>query len=177
MKVSGIDLDKRLYQLIDLLPQHQVDEILSVDWCRLECQPGNLRFRNRVIQDQIEYIDRHITKLLPGINQWLGTTFGRMHGQWWVDHPGFYCPLHTDGELPNSLQMYWITPGENYGTEFYYYKEANSLKHRFRSIVNTGYIMLNHPNEDGSQPLQWHAMMNVVPRGHIRVSSYHILEL
>jgi hypothetical protein len=70
------------------------------------------------------------------------------------------------------MQLYWTVPGPDWGTGFYRYKDPDSLLYQFESRPNSGYIMLNHLNPDGSQPLLWHAMLNPVPAGHIRVTSY-----
>jgi hypothetical protein len=112
-----------------------------------------------------------ITAQLPAINQAVGTEFTQCGGQFWIDHPGFDCSMHTDAELQNSMQIYWLAPGPEYGTGFYNNKRGDIL-YQFASLVNTGYLMLNHANKDGSQPLLWHAMLNPVPTGTIRVSSY-----
>jgi hypothetical protein len=70
------------------------------------------------------------------------------------------------------MQVYWTVPSPDYGTGFYRYKTLDSVLYQFQSRPNSGYIMLNHLESDGSQPLQWHGMFNPVPEGTIRVSSY-----
>lgn len=177
MNIQSLDSEHRLWSVSDLLTAEQVAHILSLDWLNLVANPHYLRHRLSVEVDQLDHIDRWFLDLLPDINRALNTQFTRIYGQWWLDLAGFHCPLHTDGHLPNSIQMYWAAPGEQYGTGFYHYKDERSLKHQFLSRVNTGYIMLNHANADGSQPLQWHAMLNPVPQGAWRLSSYHIMEL
>ena len=175
MIVSALDTHGRLYEIKDLLAPDQLQEILRQNWLNLPTQPGNLQHRRSVDVSEIPHIERWITDLLPEINRRLDTAFDQIYGQWWLDLPGFHCPLHTDGHLPNALQMYWIAPGEQYGTGFYDYKDQRYPKHQFFSRPNTGYIMRNHANADGSQPLQWHAMLNTVPPNTWRLSSYHII--
>lgn len=167
----------RLWQVENLLEQEQVDQILSTDWLSLAwtTSAGQESWQRRQIQwnePRVQELSRLINDQLPAINQAAGTEFVQAGGQFWVDQPGFTVGLHTDGHLPNSLQMYWIAPSDDYGTGFYNYKTPDSLLYQFASRPNTGYLMLNHPDADGSQPLQWHGMFRPVPEGHIRVTSY-----
>lgn len=167
----------RLWQVNNLLAAEQVDDILTTDWMSLnwstaENQEKWLRRQIQWNDPTAQRISCYINNQLDTINQAIGTNFTQAAGQFWVDQPGFTVSMHTDGHLANSLQMYWIAPGPEYGTGFYRYKNKESLLYQFESVCNTGYIMLNHLNEDGSQPLQWHGMFNPVPEGHIRVSSY-----
>jgi hypothetical protein len=117
-----------------------------------------------------------INSYLPQINHALHTDFSRAFGNFWLDEPGFDVAMHTDGHLPAVMQLYWHQPGTDYGTGFYRYRTRSSLLHQFRSEPNTGYIMLNHLDDDGSQPLQWHGMFNPVPLNMYRVSSYWYFE-
>jgi hypothetical protein len=174
---AQIDPAGRLWQIQDLLPTQQVDEIVKVDWPALETikiPQQHFWLRQQVAWDEpaIQKISRYISDQLPVINQSLGTNFTHCGGHFWIDMPGFDCPMHTDGHLSNSMQLYWIVPGPEYGTGFYNFKNVDTLLYQFESRPNSGYLMLNHPNDDGSQPLLWHAMLNPVPEGTIRVSSY-----
>jgi hypothetical protein len=165
----------RLWQVKNLLPYKQAEEILDTDWLSLAWGPApGLGPRKLVNWDDptVQRYASYINSCLPEINQALGTEFTMPGGHFWIDLPGFTVPLHTDGHLPTAMQLYWTVPGPTYGTGFYRYKRTDSLLYQFQSVPTSGYIMLNHPAEDGSQPLQWHAMLNPVPRGTIRVSSY-----
>jgi hypothetical protein len=164
----------RLWQITDLLPDNELTDILSTDWLSLRTHAAELQNRCQVAWDDPNAlrIGQYITNQLPQINQTLGTTFTKSGGHFWIDYPGFTVDMHTDGHLAASMQLYWTMPGPEYGTGFYYYKRQDTLLYQFASIPNSGYIMLNHLNEDGSQPLQWHGMFCPVPLGSIRVSSY-----
>jgi hypothetical protein len=91
---------------------------------------------------------------------------------WWVDEPGFTCSMHTDGEMPGSMQLTWIGANEDLGTSFYWYQDPASKRHQFPMRANTGYIMVNRPNTDGYRNLLWHAMLNPVPKNTFRLTSY-----
>lgn len=174
---APVDDCARLWSVADLLPSAQAEEITATNWLSLESGPSGgqetwprqqVAWSDPVAQRYSEYINAS----LPEINLALGTAFTRAGGHFWIDQPGFTVAMHTDGHVPTAMQIYWSVPGPEYGTGFYQYKNPDSLLYQFTSRPNTGYIMLNHPDPDGSQPLLWHAMLRPVPAGHIRVSSY-----
>ena len=174
---TPIESSRRIWQVNDLLPPEQVQEILATDWMSLPWanSPQQQEWLRREVRwdcPEAQRLSQYFNSQLDAINQAVGTNFTQPSGQFWIDLPGFTCAMHTDGHLANSLQMYWIVPGPDYGTGFYHYKNKDSLLYQFASVCNTGYMMLNHLNEDGSQPLQWHGMFNPVPEGSIRVSTY-----
>jgi len=176
-KFTQVDDRGRIFLIEDLLPPEQCAELLETDWQNLPWHPGLKQesWPRRWINGDdptSQKLAQYINNQLPTINSALGTDFQRCGGQFWIDQPGFTVRLHTDGHLPNSMQIYWIMPGPEYGTGFYRYKSIDSLFYQFQSLPNSGYIMLNHADPDGSQPLQWHAMVNPVPEGFIRVSGY-----
>jgi hypothetical protein len=39
-------------------------------------------------------------------------------------------------------------------------------------VPNTGYIMINQPDETGYRKLLWHAMLTEVPEDSFRLTSY-----
>ena len=176
-KFAPVDDRGRIWQVEDLLPPDQLQELLTADWQNLAWSPGGgqeswLRRQVNWNDPHAQKLGRYITVQLPIINSALRTDFKQCSGHFWIDQPGFTVGLHTDGHVPNAMQLYWTVSGPEYGTGFYRYKNKNSLLYQFKSISNTGYIMLNQLDQDGSQPLLWHAMLNPVPEGTIRVSSY-----
>ena len=176
-KFTAIDPDRRVWAVEDLLEPEQVQDLLSLDWLNLPWVRGGGQetWVRRSIDWQdpdVQRVSRYITDRLPVINQGLGTEFTACGGQFWLDEPGFTVAMHTDGELRNTMQIYWVNASDDYGTGFYYHKNRSHLMHQFASKTNTGYIMLNNVNADGSQPLLWHGMFNPVPAGHYRLSSY-----
>lgn len=174
---TPVDEGNRVWQVTDLLPQDQLQQLLKCDWQNLAWRPSGGQEswpRRQVTWDDptVQRLSQLISAQLPQINLALGTEFTRCGGHFWIDQPGFTVALHTDGHVPNAMQLYWIMPGPEWGTGFYRYKSTDSLLYQCTSRPNSGYIMLNHLAEDGSQPLLWHAMLNPVPEGSIRVTSY-----
>lgn len=176
-RIQPIDEDGRLWSVEDLLPSEELADILSTPWHDLAWSPsgGQESWPRRQVNwndPTAQRLGQYINAQLPAINHALGTEFQLSGGHFWIDQPGFCVPLHTDGHVPNAMQLYWTVPGADWGTGFYSYKSTNSLLYQYQSRPNTGYIMLNHLAADGSQPLLWHAMLNPVPLGTIRVTSY-----
>jgi len=175
---SQVDAAGRLWQVTDLLPPAQAEEIVATAWLSLNSGPsggGQQSWRRQQVvwTDPVaQRYSSYINGCLPAINRALGTDFDCMHGLFWIDQPGFQVAMHTDGHLSTAMQLYWTVPGPEWGTGFYRHKRQDSLLYQFESRPNSGYIMLNHPDPDGSQPLLWHGMFNPVPEGHIRVTSY-----
>lgn len=178
IEIECLDQVNRLWAVSNVLEPTLVQEIQTFDWLNADHEDGNLSYRRQIrITGQIEIFEKSMLSLLPEINRQLGTNFKTMFGQWWLDLENFHCDLHTDGHLPNSMQIYWLAPSTEYGTGFYHYKSKDHLKHQFHSVANTGYLMLNHLDQDGSQPLQWHAMLKRLGPGMVRLTSYHIFTL
>ncbi len=178
--IVPIENTRRLWQVSDLVSPDELNDILSVDWLSGSWRRGPRQesWKRRLLDwdhPEVIRVNKLIEKQLPVINSALGTNYTNFGGQFWLDEPGFDVVLHTDGELPNAMQMYWVMPDETYGTGFYFYKSSNTLQYQFMSYPNTGYILLNHANEDGSQPLFWHGMFRTVPEGSYRLSSYWYL--
>ena len=176
-----VDDRNRLWEVTDLLPKEQAEEIVATDWSTVATglQPGQESWaRGRVNWNdpQAQRYSSYINHWLPEINSALGTTFESMSGSFWIDRPGFTVDLHTDGHLSNAMHLYWTVPNDTLGTGFYRYKDPKSILYQFSSKPNSGYIMLNHLADDGSQPLLWHAMFNPVPKDTIRVSSYWLFK-
>lgn len=179
MQITPIDQNNNLFAITGLIPQSLVDKILETDWLSLE---HKLTEGNRLLRRQVQ------NNQLPWINEWHDcmrqtwqsiveqTTCNHLNYAdtgFWIDMPTYTCPIHTDGELPGSIQMYWIGADTNIGTTWYHHKnQLDQTRHVFKFIPNTGYIMINQPEPNGYRKLQWHGMLTPVPDNSFRVSSY-----
>jgi hypothetical protein len=178
MQITAVDSENNLYQVQDLLPQHLVDKILSTDWLNLEyyLEEGNRKLRRRVNVDKLDWYQEwktHLQTIWADVQQSIGcdNIFYAETG-WWLDDATYTCPMHTDGEMPAALQMFWIGANTDLGTSWYWYKDATKPRYKFPFKSNNGYIMLNLPNNTGYRKLQWHAMLEPVPDNTFRVTSY-----
>jgi hypothetical protein len=184
----------RLYSIENLVTPQQLADIHSIDWLQMPTQPNtgqeHLTQRKRIdcLHPDILRINQYIQNAFAEINRALDTDFNTPpESAWWIDHPGFEISIHTDDpvRVTNSLQMYWVMPSEDYGTVFYKdllpadhpdqrdrMPDQVQVLHQFPSRANTGYLILNPADPLGKKPSLWHGMLNQVPVGHYRVSSY-----
>lgn len=179
MLITAVDDYCDLFAVQDVFPSHIVDKVLSTDWLNLpwQRQEGQESWpRRRIdnsalswIKDWDNYLEQHISKIEQGIGRQL---HGYQGTAWWLDEPGFTCAMHTDGEMPGSMQLTWIGANPALGTAFYHYKNTDSLRHQFAMQPNAGYIMINSPDTQGARHLQWHAMLTPVPPNTYRLCSY-----
>jgi hypothetical protein len=180
MQVTAIDSSNRIFQVNNLFPQDLVDSVLNLDWPNIswhrpaQQETWNRRNINTNQTTALEKVSEFIWQQIETIEDKCNVKFvGRYPTTtWWYDEPGFDVNIHTDGHLPATMQIFWIAPGKQFATQFYKSKNPGDFITNLEFVPNTGYIMLNMPNADGSQPLQWHGMLEKVPENAFRVSSY-----
>lgn len=183
MKLTQVDDIGRLYAIEDLFPAELFNRLLELDWNdqpwaredqqEMWARKSLKKYDIPVLKEASDYI----ASLAPWFEEHFGIefNFGTNAGNtnWWVDQPGFWVPMHTDGELPMSMQIFIKGPLD-LGTSFYTHNSEQYLLRKFEFKPNTGYLMLNHKHENGAQPLQWHAMLSKVPENVFRVCSYTV---
>lgn len=182
MNIIPLNKENRIFHLTDIFPEDLLDTVLALDWTNLQWKRGNAQEHwtrrqidsnsNPVLQNIVNYIWDNLTEIGNLCN--VRFTNPTPDTWWWYDEPGFDVGIHTDGHLPATMQIFWTAPDESYATTFYNSKNSNDPAINLKFIPNTGYIMLNMPNEDGSQPLQWHGMLNKVPEKAFRLTSYTV---
>lgn len=173
-------IDDRLYKVSNVLPDELVQQLVELNWLNFpyytdDRMPNRQSMYLHGLNDIVTQAEVIFHNLYTQIEETCNIQFVReehVNTSWWYDSPGFRVPLHTDGQLPSTLQLFWSAAGEQYGTKFYNSKQVHDVKYDFPFIPNTGYLMLNCPDIDGAQPLQWHGMLNPVPEGTYRLTSY-----
>jgi hypothetical protein len=181
MKITPTDDTRRLFQVEDFVSPELLAELQQLDWTSIPWtrQPLQESWPRRLLDPTHPTLDKVVTCVNNAMKQlceecrievkeFVNTSF-------WLDEPGFTVSLHTDGQLPGSMQLFWVMPTEQHGTVFYNSNRPEDVRFAPKGIPNTGYIMLNKLNEDGSQPLHWHGMLHPVPPGTIRVTSYTVI--
>ena len=184
MQITPVDQDNNLFAVTDLVPQSLVDKITQTPWLNLEhtLEDGHKKLRRRINKDrQLPWIDE-FHACIDQAWETIVTHTGCDHLEYfnldgsatgfWIDMPTYTCPIHTDGELPGAIQMYWIGSSQDLGTTWYHYNDPITIRHNFEFKPNTGYIMINQPASNGYRKLQWHGMLTPVPNDSFRVSSY-----
>lgn len=181
MKITPIDETGRLFQVTDIVSAELLDDLQQLDWSTVPWtrQPMQESWPRRLLDPTHPLLDKVITCINDSLREVSDVCKINIGGivttGFWLDEPGFTVSIHTDGHLPGSMQLFWVMPTEQHGTTFYYSKRDSDVRFSPKSIPNTGYIMLNNLSEDGSQPLHWHGMLNPVPEGTVRVTSYTVI--
>ena len=180
IKITAVDSDNNLFQVQHAMPQQLVQKILNTPWLDLpwQKQPGQESWpRRKIDHDALPWINEwHVecSRLWPAIEKATGTKIGPYQSTaFWIDEPGFTCDMHTDGEMPGSMQLNWIGTKE-LGTAFYWHKDPAALRYQTFFESNTGYIMINKADAAGYRRLMWHAMLNPVPGDSFRLTSYSV---
>jgi len=174
MNIQPVDSTNNLFSIVDVVPDDLVKQIVNTDWMSLDYTRGLLQEtwpRRRITDSAIPWLDQWETHLRSVWDQIIHSIqsdppvqyLGYGSTAWWVDEPGFDCAMHTDGELPGTMQLYWIGDDDQ-GTGFYHSNNVKDLRHQFEFVPNRGYIAVRDP--------QWHAMLKTVRPGQFRVSSY-----
>jgi hypothetical protein len=182
MQITPVDEYKNLFEVRDAFPQSLVEKILFTPWMQLKWQREKGQehwLRRRIVESELPWINEwnaSILEIWPMIEQTIGLPLNHASGTaWWVDEPGFTVMPHTDGSLPGAMQITWISDNSGLGTCFYHDKSQTQLRRRFMSEANVGYIMINFADKSGYNHLHWHSMMNPVPEGTFRLSSYTLI--
>lgn len=182
MQVTPVDKYHNLFLVQDIMTPELCQKVAEMPWLDMpwQRQQGQEQWpRRRILNENLPWFDEwnnHINSVWPVVGAAIGRELAVSYGTtWWLDEPGFTCDIHTDGELPGAMQMVWIAPGPHWGTCFYHNKKGSEIRQQFLSAPNQGYIMVNFPRPNGYTHLHWHAMLNPVPEGTFRLSSYTLI--
>jgi hypothetical protein len=177
VQISSIDQYQNLFHVSQVASQELQQKILSTPWMELEFvrQEGQESWpRRRIIEQQLTWFDQwqqEISQQWSTLENALATKLHSIGTAFWIDEPGFVCGIHTDGEMPGSLQVSWIG-NANLGTTFYHSKNSNHVRYQHDFYPNTGYAMINQADSFGYRHLQWHGMLTPVPVDTYRLTSY-----
>lgn len=179
MNIYPVDNENNLFRIQQVFDPDLVSQVLNTDWLNMpwQRQEGQESWaRRRIDNTALPWIDQwhsHMRHAWPEIEQSVGVPIhGYTDTAFWLDEPGFTCSMHTDGEMPGSLQLTWIGSDASHGTAFYWFKDHNSLRYQVPMEPNAGYIMINKANDQGYRKLLWHAMLTPVPENSFRLTSY-----
>jgi len=174
MKITAVDDKKDLFLVEDILPDNIIGAIQqldldSLDW---ELQSGQEVWKRKKLIPPASCVLNDVDPYLNSVRLQIANTIGielveyDCWSSFWYDTEGFTTDIHLDGTLPNAMQLYLKNGPENFGTVFYYNNSVPwKVRYKFKYKPNTGYIMLNNPD-------QWHAVPVVLAAGQSRFSSY-----
>jgi hypothetical protein len=178
MNIRSIDSFNNLFSVTNAVPDELVKQIINTDWMSLEYTKQEMQEtwpRRRVKNSAISWIGQwedHFCsvweQIINSIQHSSSIKYaGYIDTAFWIDEPGFDCAMHTDGQMPGAMQLYWIGDADQ-GTTFYHSNKVKDLRHQFEFVPNSGYIAVRDP--------QWHAMLTPVRPGQFRLSSYSWIE-
>lgn len=174
MKITPVDNQNNLYLVQDILPKEILQEIEheNLEDYEWEKQEGQEVWKRKKLTPRntspLCKIDTFLNSIRLQIADILGVKFVEYDcwSSFWYDQPGFTTEIHLDGALPIAMQLYLLPGNPEHGTVFYHNNQVPwKVRYKFPYIPNSGYIMLNGPN-------QWHAVPAVVKNGEKRLSSY-----
>lgn len=174
MNITAIDSDRNLYKVSDILPNEIIEEIQqeNFDAYKWEIQEGQADWKRKKLlphsSSPLTKIDKFLNTVRLEIADILNIELVEYDcwSSFWYDQAGFTTQIHLDGALPIAMQLYLLEGNPDSGTVFYYSNNVPwKVRYKFPYMPNTGYIMLNGPN-------QWHAVPTVLRPGERRLSSY-----
>ncbi len=178
MQITPVDDYQDLFVVSHAVSREMEQKILNTPWMDLDFhkQQGQENWPRRRIDDQqlpwLHQWQQEISDCWALLEQTLGVQLQPYAGTaFWIDEPGFTCSIHTDGEMPGSLHLSWIGDS-GLGTTFYHSKNSEHVRFRHEFASNSGYAMINIPNSTGYRHLQWHGMLEPVPKNSFRLTSY-----
>lgn len=170
MNITQVDNTPNLFQVDSIYPQELLAEFaamdhLQTDWRTEDWQAEYPRRRLICSPDSIyAQLENCVRAHLRCISKSIGLHMAACDTGFWLDLPGFSMAPHLDNlGVSSSMQIYLKVDDSALGTVFY--NPDGSIRYESPYTANTGYIMINGPQ-------QMHGMNNPVPADSCRISSY-----
>ena len=170
MNITAVDRTPDLFQVDSIYSQELLAEFadtdhLQSDWRKEDWQDEYPRRRLIYASDSIyAHLENCVKAHLQSISKIIGIDIAACDTGFWLDLPGFCMSPHLDNDgVSASMQVYLNVNESSLGTAFY--NADKSVRYQSPYTVNTGYIMINGPQ-------QTHGMGNPVPNDSYRISSY-----
>jgi hypothetical protein len=170
MNILAVDSAADLFQVTDIYPQELLAEFAVADhlqsqWRKEDWQHQYPRRRLVYTENSIyAQLENCVKAHLQNIAKSIGFDIAACDTGFWLDLPGFCMSPHLDNDgVRASMQIYLNVNESSLGTVFY--NPDNSVRYQSSYTPNTGYIMINGPQ-------QTHGMNNPVPADSYRISSY-----
>lgn len=176
MIIVPVDNRLNLFRVENVLSEKTIEKIQQENFANYpyELQEGQLDWNRKKLlsNDLFKQIDVEFNNKLDKIELATNVSFITKHcySSFWLDYSGFLCPVHEDGAERGytpamAMQLYLSESPDKLGTTWYYDANGKQIRYEFPYKINTGYLMFNGPG-------QWHGMINAIPAGHNRISSY-----
>jgi hypothetical protein len=168
MKITAVDTQKNLFVVEDFYPAELLDRFLATDHLLTAHKKEAMQNdwpRRRLVKEPdsiYELFDNYVKSRTEEIGKIIGISLMGSDTGFWLDEPGFCMNSHVD-IVQVAMQVYLNHNDPLLGTVFY--NPDCSVRHKPNYKINTGYIMINNPN-------QFHGMGVPVPKDTYRISSY-----
>ena len=170
MKITAVDQQKDLFIVEDFYPAELLDRFLATDHLLTAHKKEAMQndwSRRRLVKEPdsiYELFDNYVKSITEELGKIIGVDLMASDTGFWLDEPGFCMNSHLDNEnVQVSMQVYLNHNDVSLGTVFY--NPDCSVRYKSNYTPNTGYIMINNPN-------QFHGMGVPVPKDTYRISSY-----
>jgi hypothetical protein len=170
MTITPVDTQRNLFKVADMYPQELLTKFLTTDHLATPYRKEQLQDnwpRRRLMNETEEIymeLDAYVKQQLSDIEQAIGVELMACDTGFWLDEAGFCMEKHLDNEgVRVSMQVYLNENLLDLGTAFH--NPDGSIRYKPEYIINTGYIMINGPE-------QYHSMTTRVPDDSYRISSY-----
>jgi hypothetical protein len=168
MKIQQVADRPKLFAIQDICSREMLSMIHNINWSEI---PFSRDIAHRRLLDESTEVQKAVNQAIrdmaPLINQCIGYNYcqGWIYVDWLLCEPGYISPPHTDGSKANTMILYWKSPGEDFGTEFYTDPSCQKILHSFLSIDNTGFFTVY----DQDPNFNWHGSMRPVPEAQYRL--------
>lgn len=170
MIITPVDEQRNLFKIENVYPTELLDKFLNTDHLltpytkeEMQAQWPRRRLMNETEEIYME-MDSFVKQQLSDIANSIGVELMACDTGFWLDEAGFCMNKHLDNDgVQVSMQVYLNDNIPELGTVFY--NADGSIRHKLVYLVNTGYIMINGPE-------QQHSMLTKVPVDSYRISSY-----
>ena len=172
MRIQTVAERPELFAVSHCVSLEILEEINSINWWNVPYQAKDMTDR-RILYPEYHDVQKKIAKEIQNWKDPIDKAAGRSYGAgiFWVDwhlcEPGYRSLPHIDGTKPNTMILFWISPGVDYGTEFYASAKCDQKIHEFPGTPNTGWLAIY----DKDSNFNWHAAPNPVPAGQYRLIS------
>jgi len=179
MIIEPVDNIPDLFRVENVLPDELIERInqlpwldhpweeqdMQADWKRRKLLP----YVGSPLSEVDTYFNSRFLTYVESVTK-VVFEYKKAWSSFWLDYEGFSCSIHEDGAEREynplmAMQIYLTDSDYELGTVFYNDAQGTKIRYAFPYKRNTGYLMLNHPGH-------WHGMLNEVPAGHLRLSSY-----
>ena len=182
MIITPVDKQNNLFAVENVYSAELIAKIQTLNLMLYPHKnPGASRGRRRQLmfdsQDILAQLNVETTANFEKISEVIGITIISSDTNIWLDYDQFKMGVHLDNPGVDVVMQVYLIPNINtIGTKFYYNldrhmrwtPDLNNLRHDFPYIINTGYIMINAPE-------QFHGIPYSMPKDTLRCSSYTYL--